>query len=708
MPLKEESSENPPVPKPSSEQGWAVNVLFILLVIAATLVVYSPSWIPAPAAAPATKQLGFVWDDDVLCVANQFVKSPYGWLQVWFTKKTPDYFPIMSTAFWVQWRMWGMDPAGYRIVNTLLHALNALLFWRILLRLIPRQGTAAMLAALIFALHPVNVESVAWIAELKNTLSLMFFCLSLLAYLRFDEDDSTWDLYFVSLGLFLLALLSKIEVAPLPFILLGVAWWRRGRIGWEEALRLLPFFFAALVLGRISMWFQSHIAIGHDVVRTDSFWSRLAAAGWAVWYYFYKDVAPINVMPIYPRWQIDPTNALSYLPGILLVAVFAICWAYRQSWGKPILFALGYAVLMFLPALGFVNIYFFRFSLVANHWQYFSIIGPIALVSVGLVELSKLMPQGKLVRVLFSVMLLAVLATLTWQQAGNYRNSYTLWSATLKQNPDCFIAHNDLGFFLLEQGETTNALPHFQRAVELQPDDEASQKNFGSALLQENQVADAIKQFQIALTLRTNDVGAMNNLALAFARQGKMPEAFAEYEQALAIEPDDAGVHHNYGMALMRLGRVDEAMDHYEKALTIAPNDPELHNDVANALSKEGQVGVAIKEWEKALSLRTNYFAAENNLAWALATDPDATLRNGAKAVELAGDANRLANTNNALVLHTLAAAYAEAGQYTNAVTTAGLALEKAAMEHDLSLGDAIDAQLKCYEANQPYHVAAQ
>ncbi|HEY1661143.1 MAG TPA: tetratricopeptide repeat protein [Verrucomicrobiae bacterium] len=702
----ENTLENPPAPRPVWDRGW----IFILLIIVATVVAYAPCWWPppgwpVPASISPSNQLGFVWDDDVLCVANPLIKSPHGWYEVWTTKKTPDYFPVMSSAFWVQWRMWGMNPSGYRIVNALLHALDAILLWRILCWLMPGQGTAAKLAAAIFALHPVNVESVAWIAELKNTLSLMFFCLSLLAYLRFDRKED-WKWYFLSFAAFLLALLSKIEVAPLPCIILGIAWWQRDRIGWDDLINTIPFFVAAFALGLVSIWFQNHVAIGHDVVRTDNFWSRLAGAGWAVWFYFYKTVLPINVMPIYPRWHIDPANVLSYLPGILLVLGFVLCWVYRAKWGKAVLFGLGYAVLMFLPALGFLNIYFFRFSLVANHWQYFSVIGPIALVSVGLVELSKLFPQDKILRPLFCGVLLLILGALTWENAGVYKNSETLWTTTLDKNPDCFIGHNDLGFVMLERGETTNALPHFRRAVELQPDDEASQKNLGSALLQEGNVDDAITQFQIALNLRTNDVGAMNNLALAYSRQGKMSDALAEYEKALAIQPDDAGVHHNYGMALFRLGRVDEAMAHYQKAMATQPNDPELHNDVANVLSKRGQDAAAIKEWEKAVSLRTNYFAAENNLAWALATDPDASLRNGTNAVQLAEDANRIAHAQNPLVLHTLAAAYAEEGQFSNAVTTAGQALEQAAVQHNVSLAAAIEAQLKFYEANQPYHVA--
>ena len=433
-------------------RGWA----FALFVIVATVIAYQPMWFA-----------GFIWDDDVLCTANPLIKDPHGWYHFWFTTKTPDYFPVMSSVFWVEWRLWEMHAVGYHMVNVLLHAVDAILLWRLLARL---KVPGAKLAAAIFALHPVNAESVAWIAELKNTLSLFFFVLSLLWYLKFDDTcRRRW--YALSLWAFLFALLSKIEVAPLPFVLLGIAWWRRGRVEWKDIRRSIPFFAAAFLLGLVSIWFQNHNAIGRDVVRTDNIWSRLAGAGWVVWFYLGKTLLPLHLIPVYPRWQIDPTLLLSYVPGLLLVAVFLLGWWQRERWGKALLFGLGYAVLMFLPVLGFLNISYFRYSLVANHWQYFSIIGPVALLAAGFtMAAGYLEKQPAFLKPLLAGVLLAVLGILTWQQASIFQTAETLWRTTASLNPECFVAHDNLGFILLQRDEVDPALDQIQTAVELQPD----------------------------------------------------------------------------------------------------------------------------------------------------------------------------------------------------------------------------------------------
>jgi Flp pilus assembly protein TadD len=671
-------------------RGWA----FALFVIAATVLAYQPMW-----------HAGFIWDDDVLCTANPLIKSPHGWYQFWFTNKTPDYFPVMSSVFWVEWRLWGMNAVGYHMVNVLLHAVDAILLWQLLARL---KIPGARLAAAIFALHPVNVESVAWIAELKNTLSLFFFVLSLLWYLKFD-DTGRRRCYWLALGAFLLALLSKIEVAPLPFVLLGVAWWRRGRVEWKDVRHSIPFFSAAFLLGLISIWFQNHVAIGHDVVRTDNFWSRLAGAGWAVWFYFGKTLLPLDLIPIYPRWQIDPKAALSYVPGLLLAAGFLVFWQWRRSWGKAPLFGLGYAVLMFLPVLGFLNIYYFRFSLVANHWQYFSIIGPVALAAAGLTMAGGFLErQNAFLKPLFCGVLLAVLGVLTWQQASIYQTAETLWRTTVAKNPECFLAHDNLGFILLQRGEVDQALDQIQMAAQLQPDDEAAQKNLGSALLQKGQVDEAMAHFQKALELRPDDSGAENNLGFALFRKGRTDEAIAHYRKALELQSDDTGARHNLGSALLRNGQVDEAIDEFQKVLAIQPDSAEAHNDLANALSENGREAEAIQHWEKSLASRPQYVPALNNLAWSLATSPDASLRNGAKAVQLARQANQLSDGKNPLILRTLAAACAENGQFAEATTTAGLALQQAAIQHNTALANSIESQSKLYEAGQPFHTTAK
>jgi Flp pilus assembly protein TadD len=668
--------------------------VFGLFLMAVTMIAYLPLW-----------HAGFIWDDDVLLTANPLIKSPHGWYQFWFTTKTPDYFPIMSSAFWLEWRLWGMDATGYHVVNVLLHAVNALLLWQLLARL---KIPGAELAAAFFALHPVNAATVAWIAELKNTLSLFFFVLALLAYLQFD-DTRRWRWYALSFGAFLFGLLSKIEVAPLPLVLLGIAWWRRGRVEGKDLRHSVPFFAAAFGLGLVSVWFQTQVAIGQDVVRTDNFWARLAGAGWAVWFYLGKTLWPVHLMPIYPRWQIDPTQMLSYVPGLLLAAGFVVLWRCRRSWGRAWLFGLGYAVLMFLPVLGFVNIYFFRFSLVANHWQYFSIIGPLALAAAGITRAAGFLDKPRaFLKPLTGGALLAVLGVLTWQQAGIYKNGETLWRTTAAENPDCFVAHDNLGFILLQRGDVEAALDQIQTAVQLRPDDAAAQKNLGSALLQKGRLDEAMVHFQKALEMKPDDSGAENNLGFAYFRKGQVDEAIVHYRKALAMQPDETGARHNLGSALLREGRVDEAIDEFQKVLAIQPDSAEAQNDLANALSKNGREAEAIQHWEKALASQPQYMPAQNNLAWALATSPDASLRDGAKAVQLARQANELSAGKNPLILRTLAAACAENGQFAEAVVTAGLALQQAAIQHNTGLMDSLELQSKLYEAGQPFHTSAK
>jgi tetratricopeptide (TPR) repeat protein len=562
-------------------RGW----FFVVFLFAATLLAYLPVW-----------HAGFIWDDNRWLSANPLTRDPHGWYRFWYSTITSDYYPLTSSVFWLEWRLWGMNAAGYHIVNVLIHATDSVLLWRLLARL---EIPGAKLAAAIFALHPVNVESVAWIAELKDVLAMFFLLLTLLFYLRFSDTRlRRW--YWISAGAFVLAMLSKSAVAPLPLVLLGIVWWRRGHVGWKDLVHSAVYFIAAGALALITVWFQSHNSIGHVIVRTDGFWSRLAIAGRAVWFYLYKAVLPVDLITIYPRWPVGVVSVMSLVPALMLVTVFVVCWRNRTTWGMGPLFGLGCFVVMLLPVLGFVNISFFVYSLVADHWQYFAIAGVIALVSAGITKVLDPFPDG---RVIISGALLLVLGALTWRQADHYRSPETLWRATLAENPDCAVAYYSLGCALMQRGAVDEAIPQFQQAVKINPDYAEAYYNLGNMLFQKGAVDEAIAQFQQAVRINPDDAAAHGNLGSALLQEGKVDEAILHLQQALKIDPDNAVVRNDLGDALLQKGAVDEAIAKFQQAVQINPGYLQAHYNLGSALLQEGKTNEAILQIQKAQAL---------------------------------------------------------------------------------------------------------
>ena len=588
-------------PQPSTFPTWLLGSLLAL----ATILAYLPLW-----------HAGFVWDDTyLLIVDNPLIKAPDGLYQFWFSTKTPDYYPVTSTTWWLEWRLWAGHPLGFHLVNVLLHAASSVLLWRILLRL---KIPGSWLAAAIFALHPVNVESVAWISERKNTLSFFFFALSLLSYLKF-EDAVLKRWHGLALGAFALALLSKTAAAPLPFVLLGIAWWRRGLITRRDAGRILPFFIMAGLLGLVTIWFQYHVAIGHDVVRTDSFWSRLAVAGCAVWFYLGKALWPVNLMFVYPRWNIDTTNLLSYAPGLFLAGVFLVFWQCRRSWGKAPLFALGCFVVLLLPVLGFLNIYFMRYSLVADHWQYFAITAPIALAAAVLATAWKSWGRAnRRLGVALGGALLLTLGALTWKQSHIYSNVETLWRDTLAKNPACGMAHNNLGEFLDKQDQNDAAFSQFQEAIRLQPDDAEAHNNLGKILNQQGQTDAAIHQIQTALHLKPDFAGAHNNLGVILTKQGQNDAAISRFQEAIRLKSDYAEAHNNLGSALFGQDQTDAAISQYQQAIRLNPDNAEAYYNLGFVLGKKDQNGAAASRFQEVIRLKPDDTDAHYYLGIAL------------------------------------------------------------------------------------------
>ena len=340
-----------------------------VLLAAAILAIALLAYIPAMRG-------GFLWDDYTFLKDNWLIQAPDGLQRFWFTTQAEDYFPLTSSMLWVEWRIWGDHAAGYHVMNVLLHALAAVLVWRVLRRL---AVPGAWLAGVLFAVHPVAVASAAWITERKNTLPMVFYLLSLLAYLRYDERG-TRRAYYLSILWFLLALLAKSSVVMLPVVLLMCAWWRRGKIARKDVLRSLPFFVLALALGLATVWFQQHNVIRHQIVRPEGWPSRVAATGWIAGFYLFKALVPAGLCAAYPRWDVA-ASPVAYVPLALIAGAFALLWTRRRSWGRAPLFAMGYFVVTLLPVIGLVNMSFMKFSFVADHLQYAALIGVIAFVA---------------------------------------------------------------------------------------------------------------------------------------------------------------------------------------------------------------------------------------------------------------------------------------------------------------------------------------
>jgi len=526
---------------------------------------------------------GFIWDDDAFLTQNPLIRASDGLYRFWFSTDPPDYFPLTSTTLWLEWRLWGENATGYHVVNVLLHILNALLIWAVLAKLgIP----GSWLAALIFAVHPVNVESVAWITERKNLLPLAFFLVSILAYLSFDKDGK-WRFYIFSLTAFLLALLSKTSIVMLPLVLLGLIWWQREEITVKDIIRSVPFFILSAVMGGITVWFQYHNAIGSTIVRDDGLLSRLAGAGWAVWFYIYKAVVPLNLSFVYPRWDTTQLSLISFLPLLCLAGLMAAFYYYRRKWGRPFLIGSGYFIITLFPVLGFFNIYFMKYSLVADHWQYTSIIGIIALI-VGLIAGKYKVWEKRRRRVAISatVILICVLSILSWKRAETFAQPETLWKDTLKNNPECWMAYDILGVDVAKKGRLEQAIRHFRKALEIRPDYPKAHSNLANVLYDQGHVKEAFRHFEEALRTNPTAVEVYYNYGTALAEQGRLDEAIHHYLTAVKLRPDFLQVHYNLGALYAQQRNFQEAIRHFNEVLRIEPG----HRGAKNSLMRVNQL----------------------------------------------------------------------------------------------------------------------
>jgi tetratricopeptide (TPR) repeat protein len=631
------------------------------LLLTATLLAYRPAWNGSP-----------VWDDDVH-MTSPALRSLDGLVQSWALPRGPvQYFPLVRTVFWLQSHLWGDSTPGYHLLNILLHVVSALLLVRILRKL---EVRGAWLAGAIFALHPVMVESVAWISELKNTLSGVFFLSASLTYLAYTETGKRRS-YLSALGLFVLGLLSKTTIAPFPLAMLAVIWWKRGRLSWRRDITpLLPFFLAGILLGLTTLYVErSHIGTREPELEF-SFVERCLIAGRAIWFYLGKVFLPVNLTISYPRWVLNATVWWQYLfPAAALVAGF-ISWTMRKTWRAPATVCL-YFTVMLLPFLGFFSFFTFRYSFAADHYQYLAAIGPIVM-GAGLLEMALDSTRGGrgILKTAVSVMLLLMLGALSWKQSGMYSDAETLYQTTITRNDRSWMAHNNLGIVLANMGRTDEAAVHYQKALELKPDHADAYYNLGHLLAKMGQTDEALAHYQKALEIDPNHAKAHINLGGLFEDVGRAGEALAHYSKASEIDPNDSGIQYNLGSLLEDMGRPDEAMAHYQKALILTPNHTETHYNLGHLLARMGRIDEAMVHYQQALELRPNHADAHNNLGILLASRgrADEAIAHFRKASEL--------DPQSIGFLKNLAAALSQQGQLTDAkfILTRALALSKSA-----------------------------
>jgi tetratricopeptide (TPR) repeat protein len=592
----------------TTRRDWFAAAILVVL----TVIVYLPAIVHG----------GFIWDDNALLTDNATIKDNSGLYTIWFTTKLVDYVPLTSTTFWIEWRLWHLNAMGYHVTNVLFHALSAVLLWRVLKRL---QIPGAWVAGLLFAVHPVCVASAAWIAERKNTVSMVFYLLSILWFIRFDDENAKqkpkgagkW--FVLSLISFLLALFAKGSVTVLPAVLLLVMWWRRDRITRKDFVRTLPFFVMAAAFAAITIFIQ-HRGEG---LPTDSLLVRVLAGGRALWFYLLKVIAPFNLTMVYPLWPVPLNNVLTYIPLMGAVLLVPVLWHFRFTWGKPVLFALGYFVIVLAPVLGVVNMAYFAISRVSDHLQYLAIPGIIPLIAAACVWLfnKKFKSAGGPNVVLAGVLTTAIalpLCALTWDHAKTFAVSETLWADNVHKNPNSWRVRNSYGAALFKNDKIDDAIVQYKAGLAIDSTAGDLHYNLANAYYKQKKREEAVFEFSHALTNTSEAFHSHNNLGIVLGELGRHKEAIPHFEAAIRAKPSWAEAYRNLGDALLKTDQTAEAVKTFKEAVALDPDNAAGHNGLGAAYEKIGDLDGSIKEFQLATQLNPNDETSRKNLALVL------------------------------------------------------------------------------------------
>lgn len=558
---------------------------------------------------------GFVWDDDAL-TQNPLLRSARGLSLIWTQPQAniyeAHYWPLVYSTFWLNARAWGFEPFWYHFQNVALHGLNVLLLYLVLRRLAVR---GAWLGAALFAVHPVHVESVAWISELKDVLCGLFYLASALLFFRFherrrdnggqsDPPGATWEwlCYSLAVLLFVCAMLSKSVAVSLPLALLICLWWRHGGLVVRDGLMVLPFFVVGITLAAVDVWVTrttESSAIGLALGE------RIQVAGRALWFYLAKLAWPAELMTIYPRWETDRRSASLYAYPLSMAGALTVCWLMRRRWGRAPCAALLFFCVTLGPMLGLIDYWYMSHAYVADRFQYLASIGPIVLFAAGVVTVARRRARlsGPL-GVACVAFLLATLGWRTWQQSLLYEGPERLFQHNVDHNPRAWMAHINLGTALDARGAVEESLEHLRLAAEINPRSHKAQNNIGAALSKLGQEERALPHYRRALELNPGFVMARHNLGTALGSLKRYDEEVEQYRQVLEISPHFVPTLSNLGNALLVLGKSEEAVRVFRQALAIDPQLVSAHLRLGEIHHAKGDLELSLKHFTQAARLR--------------------------------------------------------------------------------------------------------
>jgi len=564
----------------------------------------------------------WIGDDRWYLPNNPLMSDPARLWKAWFAPGSwVEFYPIEESAQWFQWNLWHNDTLGYHATNVVLHILNSFLVWYFLSRLGLRL---AWVGALLFAVHPETVDSVAEMVELKNTLSFGPFIVAMCFYMNYDETKSRRS-YLWALTFFIVAMLCKVTMMAFPFVILLYAWWKRQRIKWEDFKASLPFFAVSLALVQTTIW--SGAVYAHPIRNWDSYINeslggplfRLALSGQVIAFYFFRVLLPINPMPIYPKWPVDPTHWASYLPWVVIILGLAFLWSKRPTWGRHALLGVGFFLIMLSPFFDLHYISYMNATWILDHSLYIPIIGLVGLVAAASERIQDQLPASVRPWSVGVVVVAVVLLTLqSHAYASRFTDEGTLCRYNLRFNESEGL-RNNLGCFLEQAGYLDLAHREFDRAIADNPSFGITYSNLAGIYLQTHQADKAIEAYYKCVACAPEKPESHAALADTLFDAGRMPEALEQYQAAADLNLKPARMYCRIGEALFAEGKPDDGMKAFQHAVDLDPTMPLAQYNMAKGLCQTGQIDAGIKAYERAIQLYPAYAPAHNNLAIAFA-----------------------------------------------------------------------------------------